>query len=135
MVFRYTGLFVADVPETVAFYEAAFGCRLRYMHPSSGYAELETGATLLAFVGEAFIDAAGLLGDLAFSPARPDRDAPAAQIAFVTDDMDADWLRAVSAGAVAVKAPQAKPWGQTVGYLRDLNGHIVEFCTRSPRDA
>ena len=75
-----------------------------------------------------------LLGDLAFSPARQDKDAPAAQIAFVTDDMDADWQRAVSAGAIVVKVPEAKPWGQTTGYLRDLNGHIVEFCTRSPRD-
>ena len=87
---------------------------------------------MLAFLSEAFIDTAGLLGDLAFSPARPDKDAPAAQIAFVTDDMDADWQRAVSAGAVVVKAPETKPWGQTVAYLRDKDGHIVELCTPLP---
>jgi lactoylglutathione lyase len=62
MEFRYSGLFVRDVPSTVAFYQRAFGLGLRYMHPSNGYAELETGATLLAFVSEAFIEKADLLG-------------------------------------------------------------------------
>ena len=32
-----------------------------------------------------------------------------------------------------IKLPEAKPWGQVVGYLRDLNGVIVELCTKSPR--
>ena len=52
----------------------------------------------------------------------------------MTDDIDRDWAHAISAGAVVVKEPQAKPWGQTTGYLRDLDGIIVELCTRSPRD-
>lgn len=133
--FRYTGFFVNDVPATVTFYEAAFGFTLRYMHPSSGYAELETGDTLLCFVSDAFVDRAALLGGMAYTPNRADADAAAAQVAFVTDDMDADWGRAVAAGASIVKLPEAKPWGQTAGYLRDCNGVIVELNTRSPRDA
>ncbi len=64
MEFRYSGLFVRDVPSTVAFYQRAFGLGLRYMHPGKGYAELETGATLLAFVSEAFVKTAHLLGAL-----------------------------------------------------------------------
>src|SRR5829696_7164198 len=70
--FRYTGFFVRDVPATVRFYEAAFGLKLRYLHPSSGYAELETGDTLLAFVGEDFLKDAALLGALGTRPNRPD---------------------------------------------------------------
>jgi len=35
----------------------------------------------------------------------------------------------VDAGAEIVKQPEAKPWGQTVGYLKDLNGFLVELCT------
>lgn len=46
--FRAAAFFVQDVPATVHFYKSAFGLKLRYMHPSSGYAELETGPTLLA---------------------------------------------------------------------------------------
>ena len=37
--------------------------------------------------------------------------------------------KAVSASAVAVTAPQTKPWGQIVAYLRDNNGCLVEICT------
>ena len=134
MEFRYSGLFVRDVPSTVAFYQRAFGLSLRYMHPSNGYAELETGATLLAFVSEAFIEKADLLGPLGTRPNRPDLGPIAAQVAFVTDDIDCDWARAIAAGEVVIKQPQAKPWGQTTGYLRDHDGFIVELCTRSPRD-
>jgi lactoylglutathione lyase len=134
MQFRYSGFFVPDVPATVAFYETAFGFGLRYMHPTAEYAELETGATLLAFVQESFIEQVSLLGGLAFSPSRPGETAAPAQVAFLTDDLPADWARAVAAGATIVKLPETKPWGQTVGYLRDLNGFIVELCTRSPRD-
>ena len=131
---RYTGYFVQDVPATVQFYEAAFGLRLRYLHPSGGYAELETGSTLLAFVGEAFQTSAALLGGLPLRLNRPELEPIAAQLAFVTDDLDADWQRAVAAGATTVKRPEAKPWGQTAGYLRDRDGIIIELCTKSPRD-
>lgn len=33
------------------------------------------------------------------------------------------------AGAIVVKEPTQKPWGQTVGYVRDLNGFLVGVCT------
>ena len=47
----YSGWFVSDVPATVDFYVKTFGPRLRYMHPSLGYAELESEDTILAFIG------------------------------------------------------------------------------------
>ena len=133
LTLRCTGFFVEDVPQTVNFYQTAFGLNLRYLHPSTGYAELETGETLLAFVSEEFIEGADLLGGSAIQPNRHDMAPIAAMIAFVTADMDGDWQRALAAGATVVKLPEAKPWGQMVGYLRDLNGVIVELCTRSPR--
>jgi catechol 2,3-dioxygenase-like lactoylglutathione lyase family enzyme len=58
---RYTAFYVQSVPETIAFYAAAFGLKTRYLHPSDGYAELETGATLLSFVSRAFLEEARLL--------------------------------------------------------------------------
>jgi predicted enzyme related to lactoylglutathione lyase len=59
--FRGVGLLVPDVPATVRFYESAFGLKLRYMHPSSGYAELDSGSTFLAFLSERFVKDANLL--------------------------------------------------------------------------
>jgi lactoylglutathione lyase len=133
--FRYTGFFVNDVGATVSFYDKAFGLKLRYMHPSSGYAELETGETLLCFVSDAFVAGSSLLGGMVYTPNSTGADPVAAQVAFVSDDIAADWERAVVAGAAIVKPPEAKPWGQTAGYLRDCNGVLVELNTRSPRDA
>jgi uncharacterized glyoxalase superfamily protein PhnB len=130
---RYTGIFVSDVAATVSFYERAFGLNLRYLHPSGGYAEMDTGATLLCFVGESFIDGAKLLGDRSFHANSRLAAASGAQIAFVSHNLSADWNRALQGGAEVVCAPEAKPRGQTVGYLSDLNGFIVEICTPSPR--
>ena len=36
---------------------------------------------------------------------------------------------AVAAGAKSVSKPEKKPWGQTVAYVRDNNGFLVELCT------
>lgn len=60
MKLGYVILYVADVGQTVDFYEAAFGLKRRFVHESGQYAELETGATALAFVHEAFTPTADL---------------------------------------------------------------------------
>ena len=131
---KVTGFIVPDVPTSVDFYERAFGLGLHYMHPSRGYAELKTGAAVLAFLGEAFVKQADLLGSVPTTLNRPDLAAAAAHVALWSDDIDSDWSRAVSAGAVVAKALQAKPWGQVSGYLRDTDGILVELCTPSPRE-
>jgi uncharacterized glyoxalase superfamily protein PhnB len=130
----YTAFFVENVPKTVAFYTAAFGISLKYMHSSEGYAELNTGATTLAFISEAFIKEHHLLADSKLRTNRARLDPVGAEIAFVSQNIDRDWSRAVRAGAKVVKAPEAKPWGQTTGFLLDLNGVIVELCTPSVRE-
>ena len=43
---------VLDVTKAVAFYDTAFGVLCRFVH-ESGYGEMETGATVLAFAAEA----------------------------------------------------------------------------------
>ena len=122
-------VFVADVPATVAFYERAFGLTLRYLHPSSQYAELETGGVLLAFTGEAMVEGMRLIAGAPFHRNRTGEPPSGAQVAFITEDLEADYRRALAAGAVAVAAPDPKPWGQTLAYVRDNNGFLVELCT------
>jgi lactoylglutathione lyase len=109
---RTTAFYVQDVPATLDFYDRAFGMRMRYLHPSWGYAELETGDTLLSFVSEEFLRAADLLGGVPVVCAR--RGEPlGAQIALVSRDLDGDWRRAVEAGATILKAPEPKPWARS----------------------
>jgi len=125
MKLGYTIIYVADVPETVAFYEAAFGLSRRFVHESLLYAELDTGDTTLAFAGNEAAEMSGI----AIQPNTP-KGLPAAwEVCFVTDDVTRDYARAVDAGCVAIVPPADKPWGQTVSYVRDLNGCLVEIAS------
>jgi lactoylglutathione lyase len=125
MRFGYTIIYVADVVKTVAFYEAAFGLTRRFVHESNLYAEMETGATALAFAGN---EMAGHNG-FEIVANTPSGKPAGWEICLVTDDVAAAYERAVAAGAVAVSAPAEKPWGQTVSYVRDLNGCLVEIAS------
>ena len=125
MKLGYAIIYVADVPETVAFYEKAFGLKSRLVHESNLYAELDTGSTTLAFAGEPM----AAINELAIRPNRKADVAAGFEIAFVTTDPEAAYGQAIAAGASAVKQPTLKPWGQTVGYVRDLNGCLVELCS------
>lgn len=125
MKLGYTIIYVADVPETVAFYEKAFGLKPRFVHENNLYAELDTGSTALAFAAEPM----AAMNELAIRPNRKADVAAGFEIAFVTTDPEAAYQQAVAAGASAVKPPALKPWGQTVGYVRDLNGCLVELCS------
>jgi lactoylglutathione lyase len=133
LAFRTMGFFVEDVPATLDFYHRAFGMKARYLHPSGGYGELETGDTLLTFLSRQFIEDTDLLGGAQVVLARDSGPLIGAQVAFVTADINVDWHRAVEARATILKSPEPKPWGQTAGYLLDMNGAIVEICTPSLR--
>lgn len=37
----------------------------------------------------------------------------------------------LQSGATEAKPPAEKPWDQTVAYVRDLNGFLVEICSPS----
>ncbi|SEP22036.1 Catechol 2,3-dioxygenase [Methylobacterium sp. ap11] len=125
MKLGYVILYVPDVAASVAFYGRAFGLAPRFVHDSGQYAELETGGTALAFAEEGFVGEA--------CPGfRLNRrsEAPAGfEVGLVAEDVAAAFARAVAAGALPVAAPVTKPWGQTVAYVRDGDGVLVELCS------
>jgi lactoylglutathione lyase len=126
MKFGYTILYVQSVADTLSFYERAFGLERGMVTPGNEYGELKTGDTRLAFAANSF---ARTLTDVSFVAAHPEKLAPPIELALVTEDVDVAWNKAVEAGAVAVKKPEKKPWGQLVGYVRDNNGFLVEICS------
>ncbi|WP_199772948.1 VOC family protein [Ensifer adhaerens] len=126
--FGYTILYVPDVVATVSFYEAAFGLRRRFVHESDLYAEMETGQTALAFASETMAE----LNGFAIRANRKGDLAAGFEIALVCSAPHEAYHKAVAAGAAPVKPPEEKPWGQVVGYVRDLNGCLVELCSELP---
>lgn len=124
MKLGYVIVYVADVAATVKFYEAAFNLECRFAHESGMYSEMETGGTVLAFANEDFTPSKG-----AFTPNRAGQKSSGAEIAFLTSDVEKQFKHALASGAVALMQPTMKPWGQTVAYVKDLNGFLVELCT------
>jgi hypothetical protein len=51
------------------------------------------------------------------------------EIALVTEDVQHAHLSAIKHGAMELAAPSAKPWGQTVSYVRAPDGTLIELCT------
>jgi uncharacterized glyoxalase superfamily protein PhnB len=121
----YVIIYVEHVEQTVSFYEAAFSISRRFVHESGTYAEMETGNTALAFADESFSPLNG-----AIRLNRATEPAAGAEITFVAENVQQSFDHAVKAGAVAVLEPTRKPWDQTVAYVRDLNGFLVEICDK-----
>lgn len=125
MKFGYTIIYVADVGASLAFFEKAFGLKTRFQH-ESGYGELETGGTILAFathsLGESNLPNGYVRADSSPLPL-------GIEIALVTESVSTAHERAIAAGAVSLKAPMEKPWGQTVSYVRCPDGTLVELCS------
>ena len=126
MRYGYTIVYVADVEATLAFYERAFGLARRFLDDSGQYGELDTGATTLAF---SRYDLAETLIPGGYTPVRPGEPPAGVELGLVTEDVAGAYARAVAAGATPLQEPAEKPWGQTVGYVRDLNGVLVEICS------
>lgn len=124
MKLGYVLLYVKDVASSVEFFERAFGLERTFIHESGAYAEMQTGGTRLGFV-----DASLARESADFALVNAKEKPPGIEIGFLSKDVEADFKRAVDAGAVPVLAPKAKPWGQIVSYVRDLNGFLIEICT------
>ncbi len=124
MKLGYVIIYVQDVAKTIEFYERAFGLKVRFVHESGAYAEMETGQTALAFASEVMIQ-----GSHPFRPNRIAEEPPGVEICLVAEDVKGQFERALKAGAISVTKPEQKPWGQVVSYVRDNNGCLVEICS------
>jgi lactoylglutathione lyase len=125
MKFGYTILYVDDVAATIAFYERAFGLSGKVIAPDE-YGELSTGTTKLAFGAKRHVKE---LLPIPFQNTGLDHPPPPVEIGLVVEDVQRAFDQALAGGATQVTAPAKKPWGQTVAYVRDNNGFILELCT------
>ena len=126
MKYGYTIIFVSSVVETLEFYKNAFGFDVKFVHESKAYGELDTGGTTLAFasheMGDMNLEGKYIKANVKDNPF-------GIELAFVTEEVVSAYSKAVESGAVPIKEPEKKPWGQLVGYVRAVDGSIIELCS------
>lgn len=124
--FGYTIVYVPDVREALAFYSRAFGFEQGFVSPDGSYGELQTGATTLSFASESLGEAHFAHGFLRHSLANPPF---GTELAFTTKDVEKTVTAALDAGAHLLVPAEQKEWGQTVAWVRDPHGVLIEICT------
>jgi lactoylglutathione lyase len=115
-----------DQPTAVsAFYAETFGLQPEFAAPDGSYAQLDTGPTKLAFASYGLGD-----GNFDGGVQRPATTQPTnVEIALVAQDVDGAHAEALAAGCENLAAPQDKPHGQRVAFVRDPFGTLVELAT------
>lgn len=124
--FGYTIIYVPNVQRALDFYSAAFEFERGFVAPSGNYGELVTGDTTLSFASEALGESHFPQGFLRHSLANPPF---GTELAFTTDDVPAKVRAALDAGAHELVPAEVMPWGQTVAWVRDPDGVLIEICT------
>lgn len=126
MLYSYTIFYVNSVPDTILFYEQAFGFQRKFVTPEKDYGELLSGETTIAF---ASIELGKSNFSKGFEPLTNTGKPVGMEMAFVTENIEQDFQRALDAGATEYEPLAQKPWGQQVGYVRDNNGFLIEICS------
>ena len=118
-------VYVPDVERAIELYERAFGLTRAFIDPSGHFGQLATGETALAFAHESL---AG--GNFPGGVQYPAGDSAPfnVELALVFDDVAAAFATAVDAGCTPLAAPEEKPHGQTVGWVRDPFGTLIEVA-------
>jgi acyl dehydratase/catechol 2,3-dioxygenase-like lactoylglutathione lyase family enzyme len=113
---------VPDARASAAFYARAFGLTEK-LALGEDYIAMETGETVLGFARQGFFER-----ETGLHLGAPHGDS-SQEIAFEVPDVAAAHARAQAEGATEVLAPVDKPWGQTISYLRDPDGGLVQLCS------
>ena len=129
MKYGYTLIYVEDVLKTLEFYERAFGFERGMVYEEEGvvdYAELKTGEVAIGF---ASYDLGKMNLGEKYDKISPKGNPVGLELVFVDDDVIASTNKAVKAGAELIAEPIEKPWGQTVSYVRSIEGTLIEICS------
>ncbi|MBU8655858.1 VOC family protein [Bacillus pumilus] len=121
MKMKYTILYVNDVEASIHFYQHALGFPMKLRVES--YVEFDTGDVTLSINSRRDVkDALGL------PVPKANQASQTFEIGFVVDDVEQTITSMKEKGVPIIKEPAKKPWGQTVAYVADPDGHFIEIC-------
>lgn len=128
--FASTVIYVpGSAKEVLDFYVAAFSLTLKHYDAAVDFGELATGECTIAVANHS----AGefMVGEM-YSKSG-DGFPKNIELAFVTDDVEASYDIAVEKGCDGLCQPKVMPWGQTVAYVRSIEGTLVGLVSK-PQD-
>lgn len=119
---RYNILYVTDLEKSLTFYRDLLGIPIKAQHGT--YTELDTGATILA------LNTRESVRELTNLPV-PDKvsSSQTFELGFVVEDVIGIVEHLRENGVSVLLEPIIKPWGQTVAYVADPDGHFIELCS------
>lgn len=121
MKMKYTILYVNDVEASIQFYHHILGFPIKLGVES--YVEFDTGEVTLSINSRQDVkESLGLPVPEAVSSSQT------FEIGFVVDDVNETIASLKEKGVPVIKEPAKKPWGQTVSYVSDPDGHFIEIC-------
>lgn len=122
LTMKYFILYVNDFEKTMHFYRDILELPLKMQQGT--YVEFDTGATILSInTRQSVKEEIGL--DVPESVTKTQT----FEIGFVVDDVEETIENFRNQGIPIMKEPTKKPWGQTVAYITDPDGHYIEICT------
>lgn len=119
---KYIILYVNDLEQSLHFYRDLL--RLEIKMQVDTYVEFETGDITLSLNTRQSVNELLNLGLTDDIPA-----ASSFEVGFVVEDVPTVIEHLRSQGVTIKHEPVTKPWGQTVAYVTDPDGHFVEICT------
>ena len=118
------GLFVEDMAKMICFYRDVLGFEIKENQDASNVYLIKDNTLFLLYgrkdfekmTGRKYEYAKGLNGHT--------------EIALYVDsfeEVDAEYEKAISKGAVSVLEPVTEPWGQRTCYIADPEGNLIEI--------
>ncbi|MGG0028106.1 VOC family protein [Bacillus safensis subsp. osmophilus] len=121
MKMKYTILNVNDVEASIHFYQHVLGFPIKLRVET--YVEFDTGDVTLSINSRQDVKEA-----LELPVPEANQASQTFEIGFVVDDVDQTIASMKEKGVPIIKEPAKKPWGQTVAYVSDPDGHFIEIC-------
>jgi catechol 2,3-dioxygenase-like lactoylglutathione lyase family enzyme len=118
------GLFVEDMPKMIRFYRDVLGFEIRENEDAQNVYLVKDGTLFLLYgrndfekmTSQKYKYLKGLNGHF--------------EIALYVDtfeEVDSEYAKAISKGAVSVLEPTTEPWGQRTCYIADPEGNLIEI--------
>jgi lactoylglutathione lyase len=122
LVMKYVIVYVNDFEKTMEFYKDILGLKVKMQ--AETYVEFDTGSTTLSInTRESAREITGLPIPLEVGNSQT------FEIGFVVENVEECINNLRQKGVTIVSEPVTKPWGQTVAYVADPDGHFIEICT------